>query len=97
MAVFTVLFLIGYIICASTLSSAGYTLAEHEQKVLELKEKENGLMVELARRQTPEYIKTQSSVLGLVEVNHEPKFINIRPAAFGRAEAFIDTNDEVNR
>lgn len=80
----TILFLVSYIYFASTLTSLGYALDRRVVELRRLSELENRLSVELARRQSPQYLVEVGEALQLVEINEVSRYIDARTAGLGR-------------
>jgi hypothetical protein len=78
-----VIALFSYIILASQLTALGYSLEGKEQALLELRESEGKLMVDLAHAQNPVSLEERSGHLGLVEIGASAQYLDTRASNLG--------------
>ncbi len=81
-----VLLFAGYIYFATTVPSLGYDLEKKELELSSLHDLESELVVDLAKKQNPEYLLSQSENLDLVEINNISRYIDTRISSISRVD-----------
>lgn len=80
-----ILFFVSYIFFASTIASLGYELSDRKLELSQSQQLLDEIVVELANRQSPDYLTAESSKQAMVEISIISRYIDTRATSLGIA------------